>query len=122
MRKLHKGLIAGAVGLAVLVPTGITVAQTPTPTTNPICTEEQREERWAVRDQLRAEIRDQLEQEGVTDPDQVRDQVRTRLHDAMEDRFGQINGPQAGGGMGYGGGGRRLGPMDGTGYGRGANR
>jgi hypothetical protein len=122
MRKLHKGLVVGAVGLAVLVPTGIAVAQEQPTTTNPTCTEEQREERWAARDQLRTEIRDQLEQEGVTDRDQLRDQLRTRLHDAMDEQFGEVNGPQAGGGMGYGGSGRQLGPMDGTGYGRGANR
>lgn len=124
MRKLHKGLVAGALGVAVLVPTGMAVADTPsTTTTTPTCTEEQRQERWAARDQLRTQILDQLRQEGVTDPDQVRDQLRTRVHDAMEQKFGEVNGPHAGGGMGFGagGGGRHLGPMDGTGNGRGAN-
>lgn len=118
MRKLQKGLVAGAVGLAVLVPTGIAVAQTPTTTPNPICTEEQREERWAARDQLRDQIRAQLEQEGVTDAAQLREEMRIRVHAAMEDKFGEVNGPHAGG-MG---GGRHAGPMDGSGYGRGANR
>lgn len=135
MRKLHQGLVAGAVGLAVLVPTGLAVAATPPTNPDPVCTEDQRAERWAVRDQLRAEILAQLQEEGVTDPDQLRDQLRDRLHQAMEDRFGELGGPQAGGGMGSGGmgsggmgpggmgpGGRQLGPMDGTGYGRGANR
>ena len=123
MRKLHKGLVAGALGLAVLVPSGMAVANTPSATTTTtICTEEQRQEHWAVRDQLRAQILDQLRKEGITEPDQVRDQLHTRLHDAMEQRFGEVNGLHAGGGMGYGaGGGRHLGPMDGTGNGRGAN-
>lgn len=121
MRKLHKALIAGALGLAVLVPTGMAVADTPSTPTTAICTEEQRQEHWAVRDQLRTQILDQLQQEGITDPDQVRDQLRTRLHDGMEQQFGEVNGPHAGGGMGHGAaGGRHLGPMDGTGNGNGA--
>lgn len=120
MQKLHKSLVAGALGLAILIPAGMAVADTPSATTTPICTEEQREERWAARDQLRTQILDQLRQEGVTEPDEVRDQLRTRLHDAMEDEFGAVNGPHAGGGMGYGGSGRHLGPMDGNGNGRGA--
>lgn len=122
MGKTHKRLAAGAVGLAVLIPTGLAVAQTPPTDPDPVCTEEQRHERWAARDELRAEIRDQLEQEGVTDPDQFRDQLRTRLHEAMEDRFGEVNGPHAGGGMPDGRVGRQHGPMDGTGMGHGANR
>jgi hypothetical protein len=86
-----------------------------------------REERWAVRDQLRAEILAQLQEEGVTDPDQLRDQLRDRLHEAMEEQFGEVHGPM-GAGMGHGSGGmsvpsgRQVGPMDGTGYGHGANR
>lgn len=122
MRKLHKTLIAGALGLAILVPTGMAVADTPAAPTTTVCTEEQRQEHWAVRDQLRTQILDQLQQEGITDPDQVRDQLRIRLHDAMEQQFGEVNGPHAGGGMVNGAGGRHLGPMDGTGNGRGANR
>ena len=124
MRRLRKGLVAGAVGLAVLVPTGLAVADTVTPnTTNPVCTAEQRADRWAVRDQLRTQVLDQLRQEGVTDPAQVRDQLRTRVHDAMQQQFGEVNGPNAGARMGHGGGGgggQHLGPMDGTGNGRGA--
>jgi hypothetical protein len=122
MRRIHKRLVAGAVGLAVLIPAGLAVAQTPPTDPDPVCTEEQRQERWAARDELSAQIRDQLEQEGVTDPDQFRDQLRSRLHDAMEDRFGEVNGPHAGGGMRHSDGGHHLGPMDGTGNGRGANR
>lgn len=120
MRKLRKGLIAGAVGLAVLVPSGMAVADAVTPSGNtPVCTAEQRAEHWAVRDQLRTQILDQLRQEGVTDPAQILDQLRTRLHDAMEEKFGEVNGPNAGGGAGYGAGygagGRHAGPMDGSG-------
>ena len=71
MRKLHKGMIAGTLGLAVLIPTGMAVADTTTPTNpNQICTEEQRQERMTFRDQQRTQILDQLAQEGVTDPTQ----------------------------------------------------
>lgn len=111
MKKFRRGLIAGAVGLAVLVPTGVAVAETVTPPDDtPVCTAEARAERWAARDELRPQILEQLRQEGVTDPAQVRDQLRTRLHDGMEQRFGEVNGPHA-----AGGGGRHAGPMDGAG-------
>jgi hypothetical protein len=89
MRTLIKGLAAGAVGLAVLVPGGIALADDNDPSPAPVCTADQREERQETRDRLRAEILDQLRQEGITDPDQVRDQLRTRLHDAMEQEYGR---------------------------------
>ena len=120
MRKLHKGLLTGAVGLAVLIPTGLTVAQAPPPDPAPVCTDEQREGHWAAHDELRAEIREQLEQEGVTDPDEFREQLRIRLHEAMQDRFGEFDAPHHGGDMRFGG--RHHGPMDGTGHGPGPNR
>jgi hypothetical protein len=122
MRKLHKALVAGTAGAAILVPAGLAIAQVSPPEPNPICTDEQREEHWAARDQLRAEILDQLEQEGVTDPDELRDELRTRLHDAMEDRFGEVMGPHAGSGMGGRGGDQPLGPMHGAGHGWRAGR
>ncbi|WP_116999385.1 hypothetical protein [Desertimonas flava] len=122
MRKLHKALVAGTVAAAILVPVGLAVAQSSPPEPNPICTDEQREEHWAVRDQLRAEILDQLEQEGVTDPDELRDELRTRLHDAMEDNFGEIMGPHAGSGMGGRHGEQPLGPMHGNSHARRARR
>lgn len=133
MRKFHKALIAGGMSLAVLVPGGIALAaddSNPT-TTAPVCTAEQRAERWAYRDQVRAQILDQLKQEGVTDPAQVQEQLRTRLHTAMEAKFGEVNGPRAGQGSGGGGSGRGgMGyrwatgerPMDGSGNRWGANR
>jgi hypothetical protein len=97
MKKFRRGLIAGAVGLAVLVPTGVAVAETVAPADNPpICTAEERAERWAVRDELRTQALERLRQEGVTDPAQVHDQLRLRLHDGMEQRFGEMNGPHAG--------------------------
>ena len=60
----------------------------------------ERRDRWETHDRLRAEILDQLREEGVTDPDQIRDQLRTRLHDAMEEHYGDMPGPQASVGRG----------------------
>lgn len=102
MRTLTKGLVAGAVNLAVLVPGGLALAAADDDddSPNPICTDEQRREHGETHDRLQAEIRDQLREEGVTDPDEVRDQVRTRLHDAMEDEYGEM--PGLGLGMGAG--------------------
>jgi hypothetical protein len=116
MRTLTKGLVAGAVGLAVLVPGGFAVADDGDPSATPVCTAEERQERWETRDRLRAEILDQLREEGVTDPDQIRDQLRTRLHDAMEQEYGEMPGPHAGMGPGDQGWDHRDGQRDGTGY------
>lgn len=125
MRRFHKALIAGGMSLAVLVPGGMALAAD-TSSTAPACTVEQRADRWAYRDQVRAQILDQLRQEGVTDPAQVQEQLRTRLHSAMEAKFGEVNGPRAGHGSGSGGMGYRWStgdrPMDGSGNGRGAAR
>lgn len=98
MRTLTKGLAAGAVGLAVLVPAGAAFADDgdTSPPRNPVCTEDQYQERQETRDRLRADILNQLSEDGVTDPDQIRDQLRTRLHDAMEEEYGDMPGPQAG--------------------------
>ena len=100
MRTLTKGLAAGAVGLAVLVPTGLAVAADDgdTPPT-PTCTADQRRDHQVAHDWLRAETLDQLRQEGVTDPDEVRD----RLHDAMEEDHPAMPGPRAGMGPADGG-------------------
>ena len=68
MRKLTKGFAAGAVGLAVLVPGGFALADDSDTPQTPVCTAEERQERWETRDRLRAEILDQLREEGVTDP------------------------------------------------------
>lgn len=114
MRTLTKGLIAGAVGLAVLVPGGLALADDgdPAPSPAPVCTADQRQDHQETRDRLRTEILDQLEVEGVTDPDQIRDQLRTRLHDAMEERYGDMPGPHED--MGHGDGWEhRQGPMAG---------
>jgi hypothetical protein len=116
MRTLTKGLAAGAVGLAVLVPGGFALAddgddRPPTP----ICTAEERQDRQETHDRLRAEILDQLGEEGVTDPDQIRDQLRTRLHDAMEQEYGEMPGHHTGMGPGERGWEYRSGPADGTG-------
>ena len=109
MRTLHKGLLAGTMGLALLVPGGVALADETTTSPAPACTADQRQDRMAVRDELRTQILDQIRQEGVTDPAQVRDLLRTRLHDAMESQFGGMNGPHAG--MNGSG----AGPADGTG-------
>ena len=115
MRTLTKGLVAAAIGAAVLVPASAALADEPTPTpTAPYCTEEQREERLAERDQLRTEILAQLEQEGVTDPAEVAEQLRTRLHTALEEEFGPLAGPRAG--FGAGPGGLAVGAGDGAGF------
>jgi hypothetical protein len=110
MRKLHKGVLAGTVGLALLVPGGVALADETSTDPTPICTQDQRQDRLAVRDELRTQLLDQIRQEGVTDPAQVRDLLRTRLHEAMEARYGELPGPHAGpnGGM--------YGPADGTGF------
>ena len=84
MRKLHKGLLAGTVGLALLVPGGVALADDTTTDPTPICTQDQRQDRLALRDELRTQILDQIRQEGVTDPAQVRDLLRARLHEEME--------------------------------------
>jgi hypothetical protein len=116
MRTLTKGLAAGAVGLAVLlIPGGFALADDSDTHPTPVCTAEQRQERWETHDRLRAEILDQLREEGVNDPDQIRDQLRTRLHDAMEEHYGDMPGPQAGMGAGDQGGEYHGGPRDGTG-------
>jgi hypothetical protein len=103
MRTLTKGLAAGAVGLAVLVPAGIAVAADDgdAPPT-PACTVDQRQDHLEAHDRLRAEILDQLREEGVTDPDEVRDQLRDRLHDAMEEEHPDMPGPRAGVGPAHG--------------------
>lgn len=123
MRTITKGLVAGAVGLAVLVPGGMALADDGDPPAgNPVCTSEERQERWETRDGLRAEILAQLEAEGVTDPEQVREQLRTRLHQAMEEQYGEMPGPQAGMGPEFGMGphaGDGWGPGDGSGFQRG---
>lgn len=81
----------------------------------------------ATHDQLRAQILDQLRQEGVTDPAQIDQQLRSRLHDAMEQKYGEMNGPGMVGGaaMGNGSGmgqqGMGGGAMNGTGYRHGPN-
>lgn len=112
MRTFTKGLAAGAVGLAVLlVPGGLALADDSDTPPTPVCTAEERQDRWETHDRLRAEILDQLRQEGVTDPDQI----RTRLHDAMEEQYGDMPGPQAGMGPGDQGWEHRGGPRDGTG-------
>jgi hypothetical protein len=115
MRTLTKGLVAGAVGLAVLVPGGLALADDGDSSPTPVCTTEERQERLATHDRLRAEIVDQLREEGVTDPDQI----RTRLHDAMEQEYGEMPGPHAGMGPGDHGRQHRTGPRDGTGAGHG---
>ena len=115
MRKLTKGFVAGAVGLAVLVPGGFALADDSDTPQTPVCTAEERQERWETRDRLRAEILDQLREEGVTDPGQIRDQLQTRLHDAMEQRYGEMPGPHAGMASGDQGWEHRDGPRDGTG-------
>jgi hypothetical protein len=67
-----------------------------------------------------AAIREQLREEGVTDPDQVRGELRTRVHDAMEQEYGEMPGPQVGMGAGHEGWEGADGPRDGTGYRHGA--
>jgi hypothetical protein len=101
MRTLTKALTAGAIGLAVLVPGGFALADDGDPSPAPVCTTEQRQDHQETRDRLRAEILDQLRDEGVTDPDQIRDQLQTRLHDAMEQRYGEMPGPHQGMGPGH---------------------
>jgi hypothetical protein len=118
MRTITKGLVAGAIGLAVLVPGGMALADDGDPAPGePVCTTEERQERWETRDRLRTEILAQLEAEGVTDPDQVREQLRTRLHEAMEAQYGEMPGPQAGMGPEAG-----MGPHAGDGRGPGDGR
>jgi hypothetical protein len=119
MRTLTKALTAGAIGLAVLVPGGLALADDSDPSPAPVCTAEQRHDHQETRDRLRAEILDQLRDEGVTDPDQIRDQLQTRLHDAMEQRYGDMPGPHEGMGPGDQGEAHDNGAYDGTGHGHG---
>jgi len=115
MRTLTKALTAGAIGLAVLVPGGLALADDGDPSPAPVCTAEQRQDRQETRDRLRAEILDQLREEGVTDADELRDQLQARLHDAMEQRYGDMPGPHEGMGPGD----QNRPHHNGTGYGRG---
>jgi hypothetical protein len=111
MRTLTKVIVAGAVGLAVLVPGGLALADDGDQDPAPVCTAEQRQDHRETRDRLRAEILDQLRDDGLTDPDQL----QTRLHDAMEQRYGDMPGPHEG--MGPGDQGEAH--HDGTGHGHG---
>jgi hypothetical protein len=115
MRRFPKVVAGSALALALAVPAGVALADDPPttaePSTTQVCTDEERAERWAARDQLRAEITTQLQEEGVTDPVELREELRTRVQVAMEEQFGELPGPLAGGGLG----GHRSGPQDGTG-------
>jgi hypothetical protein len=102
--------------LAVLVPGGFALADDgddrfPTP----ICTTDERQDHKETRDRLRAEILDQLREEGVTDPNQIRDELHTRLHDAMEDEYGDMPGPHTGIAEGHPDREHHGGPHDGSG-------
>jgi hypothetical protein len=101
--------------LAVLVPGGFALADDSDTPQTPVCTAEERQERWETRDRLRAEILDQLREEGVTEPDQIRDQLQTRLHDAIGQEYAEMPGPHAGIGPGDQGREHQTGPRDGTG-------
>lgn len=96
MRTITKGLLAGAVGLAVVVPAGVALAADDPGDGRPLCTSEERQARMETHEQRRQEILAQLEDEGITDPDQVREELRTRLHAAMEEEYGDMPGPYQG--------------------------
>jgi hypothetical protein len=96
MRTITKGLLAGAVGLAVIIPAGVALAaDDDRGDGRPGCTSEERQARMETHEQQREEILAQLEDEGITDPDQVREELRTRLHAAMEAEYGDMPGPMA---------------------------
>lgn len=97
MRTITKGLLAGAVGLAVVVPAGVALAADGDPGDGrPVCTSEERHERRETHEQQREQILAQLEDEGITDPDRVREELRTRLHTAMDEAYGDMPGPHDG--------------------------
>jgi len=100
MQALTKGFIAGAVGLAVLVPAGIAIAddEDDAPPRYAVCTDDERQDHWQVHDRLQAEILGHLHDEGVTDPERLREELRDRLHDAIEDEYGEL--PCLGAGQG----------------------
>ena len=54
MQALTKGLVAGAVGLLVLVPAGIAIADDDDDSRphDPVCTEDQRHDHWQLQDRM----------------------------------------------------------------------